>query len=609
MDRDSESYRPQPTLSPDGRKYAFVTTSGDELKSVELYRSTAACQPWVHAGAFQIPADNEDLGTHVTRAFIYRIGLAWSHDSNSIFVATGDRLTLWKLDATAGLSVVCRHVLQFVDQNWRPSTVTVSETGEFLLLKTKNMQLHVFNCENLHGHVELEHPQDCLFIGKGVLGTVRYFKLRGPDRPALGWPSAEGNIRGGWCGDRLELCRFGKDMLLRRPASLLWKKELDLTIFWYSLSLGRYAAIRVESNSERQLSESWLYDVEGDFESLSAFDGRWLVFPGIVQGVFYCVDTWLLAAFEYGPLTTARFHSATRRISFPGSVTHIEAVARSPGPHACERPRLLLSGVWFGDSFPSALWEEMARDQWVAYIEGNELIPEARLSSFRPVIAGRNWSSNVVTPRLIAKADGMSAIALKAGTYPIRHTPCVLLKDSYLGPGCKCYEFLPRNQGVLSRWLAKIDAGIERRSAGSQRPGSWLSLLAYKAPDALQDVLGHLSLDDRAIAALAYPDLAVTVLGPRHMRLTILDACIERSLMQVPASLCTLAGTYRHMEDAALALLITLTASGDRDALRVAIHAYRLGIGGASKDTAIDRENRTMAEALAARLSSCCHLF
>jgi hypothetical protein len=141
-------------------------------------------------------------------------------------------------------------------------------------------------------------------------------------------------------------------------------------------------------------------------------------------------------------------------------------------------------------------------------------------------------------------------------------------------------DFLPKNRTLISQWLAMIDNGIQQRQAGrkTQPDASWLFVLADKAPDASDIVFSHVHtiLNARALAAIAYPQLAKVLLGSRRMRRAIVCAWIQRGCGYAPASLATSSLATSSMDDASLALLV-MTAAGDRDAMRAVMRSYRYG--------------------------------
>jgi hypothetical protein len=87
---------------------------------------------------------------------------------------------LRKLDAKNELSLVTYSKLQFLEEPLNSSSIRVSDSAEHVLLYAQSGgTLHVFSSYNLVNVSELQSPHDCEFNGKGFLGALQLYLLRG----------------------------------------------------------------------------------------------------------------------------------------------------------------------------------------------------------------------------------------------------------------------------------------------------------------------------------------------------------------------------------------------------------------------------------------------
>lgn len=601
-----------PSLSPDGRSYAFAVCDGSKVQSIALYQSPAPGKPWVAVDEFIVPENppgSIDPWRSSEAPLSDSIGIAWSPDSCFLFVASADPMTIWKLDARSALAVAFHialtpNILTGFEFSWMASSLCLSETGEHVLLKSGNHgSLLALRADRLRDPVQLRQPQACTFFGKGS-GLNWGYKLPGDKGPWLGVPSLR-HLRNG-----ARYVPIDSDMVLKSGSD----RE---PLLWYSLTRGKCAQVEVEEKYLRMAGNCYRgYGMTRQ----TAFDGRWFTFSSEEKGAFYCVDTRLLATFKTGPLNRQRFFSACKRISIPVPVSAIEAVGVNLGKRNIhDRPWLTISTE--------------KSERWLSYIEGNDLILEAPFSQYRIFGSRARCPATPVSSLLAAGADGVSVLTLSisptnfglqarskrllavVGHKRFQSSEKSNLPTMVCGPASICFKgpgFLPRNQRVLVRWLERVDAGIARRAPlGHRGPhtacyeyqSSWLHRLSMCAPNAFDLIRARLSLTECALLTLAYPDLSSVAFGSTGARLTTLAAWIEFGMRAAPAALQSSSREYEYMGDAALDLLIALTEAGDRMALQMALYAYRMGVAGASSECEVVCEQRSMASALAARLA------
>jgi hypothetical protein len=540
-------------VSPDRNSFVQVDRDG-----ATIFRSGSRPpgQAWARSGCFEDLPDQLD-----------RCGVVWSPDSRVLYVATPEPPRLHKLDADR--LAVAKRVQLPGEAVHSVSTMTVSPGGEFLVLLGLDEERLVFRSDTLLLEARLRRPLDCFAVGRG-LRALFCFKLPGDGRPPLGWAAVVGIHE----GSSAEVCRFGEGMSLRRH-EMAPVQRLD----WYSLCSRRWTEVTLDTASADEFS----------------FDGRWLVTRAKEGNFLYLIDTAALAACGRRRLSQKRFDRAVSKVSFCGEVATFDAVPqRRRGREASDRPRLLLWNVRTVSSNVDPQRGSKLQDSWVACVQGDELVPEILVSALtHPSASSARGGTDTAAHLRLHGLEGLRV-----------HDDLTRAPQS---------NYFPRNIRVVTRWLQQIDEQLEHQERLLERPGaaavscdvashvSWLSFLAARAPDALDLILERTSVNDRGILALAYPRLSMVALGPKSSRHALVTAWSRRGTSKMP-QLRVGADWPETMEEAALALFMTLSAFGDRRALSIAVEAYREGVHGGSSDLYLDAEGCTVADALAARL-------